>query len=571
MDADASSSLSPYALLLHALSLVPLSHYLFLSLLLLLVLFYNLLEIHFLHDLFTAFRGDPVNLIFHSSSPLCQSLAATCHVLRGRYLSTPWLSGPHLQTAFLTFFGRAPNVTYKRQLFRTVDGGTIALDWLYSDVLEDSAHVNDTSLKGCKTPIVIVIPGLTSDSTADYIKHFAFKMARQGRNVVVSNHRGLAGVSLTSDCFYNAGWTEDIRKIVEHIHSQYPEAPLYVVGTSIGANILVKYLGEDGVNTPIVGAAAICSPWDLLICDRFINRKFVQKFYNRVLAVGLQGYAQLHQSILTRLANWNNIKKSHSVRDFDDHATRVLGKFETVDSYYRHSSSTSYVRNVSVPLLCISALDDPVCTREAIPLDECRANENVMLATTQHGGHLAFYEGINASSLWWVRAVDEFLGVLHSSPFVNRVKKVQESTVPAPSESLIDQGPYVNVVGDGMVAAAGTVAMNNVAEEAPNEPLAQLNEHDQDVSLETEKDDRVVGEILNENNLIPPSQQPVSVDEKIVPMRRQIDQLSRYTRISIWLLAWIAFSTTWPWLGFALTLFLKRRFKRFMPTMLLKR
>ncbi|KAJ0010505.1 hypothetical protein Pint_33336 [Pistacia integerrima] len=64
------------------------------------------------------------------------------------------------------------------------------------------------------------------------------------------------------------------------------------------------------------------------ICDRFINRKFVQKFYSRVLAIGLQGYAQLHQSILTRLANWDNFKKSCSVRDFDDHATRVLGKFE---------------------------------------------------------------------------------------------------------------------------------------------------------------------------------------------------------------------------------------------------
>lgn len=27
----------------------------------------------------------------------------------------------------------------------------------------------------------------------------------------------------------------------------------------------VKYLGEEGVNTAIVGAAAICSPWDLLV------------------------------------------------------------------------------------------------------------------------------------------------------------------------------------------------------------------------------------------------------------------------------------------------------------------
>lgn len=42
-----------------------------------------------------------------------------------------------------------------------------------------------------------------------------------------------------SDCMYNAGWTEDIRKIVDHLHCQYPEAPLFAVGTSIGANVLV--------------------------------------------------------------------------------------------------------------------------------------------------------------------------------------------------------------------------------------------------------------------------------------------------------------------------------------------
>lgn len=48
-----------------------------------------------------------------------------------------------------------------------------------------------------KNPIVVVIPGLTSDSAAAYIKHLAFKMAGHGWNVVVSNHRGLGGISLT--------------------------------------------------------------------------------------------------------------------------------------------------------------------------------------------------------------------------------------------------------------------------------------------------------------------------------------------------------------------------------------
>lgn len=27
----------------------------------------------------------------------------------------------------------------------------------------------------------------------------------------------------------------------------------------------VKYLGEDGENTPLAGAVALCSPWDLLV------------------------------------------------------------------------------------------------------------------------------------------------------------------------------------------------------------------------------------------------------------------------------------------------------------------
>lgn len=46
--------------------------------------------------------------------------------------------------------------------------------------------------------------------------------------------------------------------------------------------------------------------------------------------------------------------------------------WQTVDEYYRSCSSCKNVGGVRVPLLCISSLDDPVCTSEAIPWDECR-------------------------------------------------------------------------------------------------------------------------------------------------------------------------------------------------------
>ena len=39
-----------------------------------------------------------------------------------------------------------------------------------------------------------------------------------------------------------------------------------------------------------------------------------------------------------------------------------------------------------------------------------------MLGITQHGGDLALFESLIASSMWWVPAVKEFLGVMHSNP-----------------------------------------------------------------------------------------------------------------------------------------------------------
>nr|KJB16179.1 hypothetical protein B456_002G216200 [Gossypium raimondii] len=427
---------------------------------------------------------------------------------------------------------------------------------------------SSAALKGDKTPIVIVIPGLTSDSAAAYVKHLAFNLARQGWNVVVSNHRGLGGVSLTSDCCYNAGWTEDLRKIIDHIRCEYPEAPLYAVGTSIGANILVKYLGEDGANTPLVGAAAICSPWDLLICDRFINRRPMQKLYDRALTVGLQGYAQLHQSILSRLANWEGIEKSSSLRDFDNHATRVLGKFETVDTYYRRSSSTNYVENVSVPLLCVSALDDPVCTSEAIPWDECRLNENIILATTPHGGHLAFYEGITASSIWWVRVVNEFFGVLRTSPHIEGRKKMQGSTMPKPLQSSIDQAPYLNVMEDGMVTAMSNEQTDAFVEDISNEHTTHSKKDEGTISDKGTSVD-LTDKLNPEKQIMQQVEQ--NVKDLIVPVQGRIDKLSRRSRQSIWLLVYIAVITTWPFVGSVVLSVLKRRFKTFKPGTLFRK
>ncbi|KAL8059817.1 hypothetical protein ABFX02_03G111300 [Erythranthe guttata] len=534
-----------YKLLFRSAFAIPLSHYLVAVCFLLIVLLYNFLEFHFVKDLLTGFRGGSIYLTYNPSSEIYHGVVSKCRTLHGRYLVTPWLSSPHIQTSFLNFFGRPPLFTYRRQMFHASDGGMFALDWLmHSDVSGADIQNNHTIAKDDTTPIVIMIPGLTSDSASPYLKHLVFNTAKSGWNVVVSNHRGLGGVSVTSDCFYNAGWTEDVREVINYLHQEYSQAPLFVVGTSIGANILVKYLGEDGENVPIAGAAAVCSPWDLLIGSRFISRRLIQTFYDRALTIGLQGYAQLHETRYSRLANWDGIKKSRSIRDFDTHATCLVGNYETVDTYYRRCSSSSFIGKVKVPLLCISALDDPVCTVEAIPWDECRANKNVVLVTTQHGGHLAFFEGISGSRLWWVGAVNEYLGALLSSSLMHTQKKA-ENIVPnsSPLQSSIDQGPYLNVA-DGMVAPMG----NEVSEE-------NKGQTNQAVSVNKENHDFSSG---RKPDFAPDAEN--SGGSSIV--EKCMHQLSRQTNKSIWLLAYIAVISSWPIVGAALGFLFKRKFKR---------
>lgn len=363
---------------------------------------------------------------------------------------------------------------YRRQLCRTPDGGTIALDWLHPSDCVKSGDLVSSSVTGSSdvTRTVVVVPGLTSDSADAYVKHIAYSLAASGWRVVVANHRGLGGVSITSNQFYNAAWTEDLRSIINHLYQADPKTSLLAVGTSIGANILVKYLGEEGENTPLGGAAAICNPWDLLVCDRFICRTVIQRLYDKVLAFGLRSYAQLHQVAFSRIADWDLISKSCSIRDFDNHCTRVVGQYETVDTYYRKSSSAYHLHSVSIPLFCISSLDDPVCTKEAIPWDECRVNANVVLGLTRHGGHLAFFEGLTATSIWWVRATTEFLENLCASSLLHVQKHV-----PVPSsglspilENVVDKSPYLSISQNG-VAAAEEVSIKDA--DKPDELIAE--------------------------------------------------------------------------------------------------
>ena len=67
---------------------------------------------------------------------------------------------------------------------------------------------------------------------------------------------GAAAISCDAKC----------RRVVKMVQERYPSSELLAAGWSLGGNILVRYVGEEGDQCPISAAASLCNPLDLVSC-----------------------------------------------------------------------------------------------------------------------------------------------------------------------------------------------------------------------------------------------------------------------------------------------------------------
>ncbi|KAI0637069.1 AB-hydrolase YheT [Trametes polyzona] len=341
-----------------------------------------------------------------------------------------WLRSGHLQTAYCVVgdFSKIDKVEYDRKLIRTLDGGTIGIDL--------TPPAEERTLKD-DTPIIVVLHGLTGGSHESYVRSIlapACTPVEQGglgyRGIVV-NFRGCAGVPLTSPQLYSALYTDDIRVAVMYIAKLYPRAPLIGVGFSLGANVLTRYLAEEGEKSRLVAGCALACPWDLVASsDHLQNHFFHRHVYSSGMAQNLKKVIARHMNALSRFPDspaWKAAqavaaKKSMSLIEFDDTVTRVCGgssppfPFASAYDYYKAASSHKVLGTIRVPFLAVNSADDPIASNMPIGVAD---NGWVVLCLTQGGGHLGWFEAgkhfgqldrwIRKPVLEWLRAAGEDL------------------------------------------------------------------------------------------------------------------------------------------------------------------
>ncbi|RUS75894.1 hypothetical protein EGW08_016353, partial [Elysia chlorotica] len=93
---------------------------------------------------------------------------------------------------------------------------------------------------------IIFCPGIGNNSESPYIQSLVHHSQQLGYISVVLNHLGsLKKLPLTSPRIFTYGGTEELGAVRSEVERIHPGCHLILVGCSMGANIVVKYLGED--------------------------------------------------------------------------------------------------------------------------------------------------------------------------------------------------------------------------------------------------------------------------------------------------------------------------------------
>lgn len=308
----------------------------------------------------------------------------------------PWLPGPHLQTIWGRV-GRARRlVVFEREVLPTPDGDELILDHLAG--VRNGARV-------------VLMHGLEGSSFSVYVQGMLRLLRERGIGATVLNFRSCArdprdlGRSIPNRGarLYHSGETTDFDFVVRTLAARAPGETLGAIGVSIGANVLLKWLGEHPDQRLLAAGVAISTPFDLAAGARHLE-KGIGRLYAASFIASLRrkadAVAARHESARQRI-DLERARNAWTFYEYDDAATAPLHGFAGAADYYERSSSIRVLGRIRTPALCISAADDPFLPGAVLDRVRDEAPDAVELALTAEGGHVGFVSGAPWGCRYW--------------------------------------------------------------------------------------------------------------------------------------------------------------------------
>lgn len=297
------------------------------------------------------------------------------------YSSPWWLPGGHAQTIWGKLFRSRQSLKLSRRIMQAPDG--------------DEAEIH--SIRGLPdAPHVLLFHGLEGSVHSHYANGILVAAAAKGWSAHILLFRSCGEGSNLTRRFYHSGDTGDVRQAVFLVALEFPSSDLYLVGVSLGGNVLLKFLGEDPGIVPatVRAAAAISVPYDLARSAESIANGF-SRIYQRFFLTTLKKKMLKKREVFPDLPDEATIRRIRTMAEFDDLVTAPLHGFTGAADYYEKSSARRFLAGIRLPTLLLSAQDDPFLPSRVLREVESEARRNGSLYVEFHrtGGHAGFVQG----------------------------------------------------------------------------------------------------------------------------------------------------------------------------------
>ena len=291
------------------------------------------------------------------------------------------LGNRHLQTIYSSFFRKDIKLDYEIEVFTLEDQDFIECYWL---------NKNRAS-----TNIFVIFHGLSGSYRSPYIKGIMKALADKNQAVVLVHFRSCGTKDNLRAKTYHSGDCNDAIEYLKYLHGKNPKANILTIGYSLGANMLLKLLGNDFSNNFIQKSICISAPLDLSICAEVINTGFSQVYQKHLLKLlkeSLLKKYEKHDYLKLINLDKKRVEKIESIKEFDDLYTSKINNFKTAENYYKINSSKQFLKNIKTKTLLIHCLDDPFMNNNIFP-SKNELSKDCTLEIYEKGGHLGLISG----------------------------------------------------------------------------------------------------------------------------------------------------------------------------------
>ena len=255
--------------------------------------------------------------------------------------------------------------------------------------------------KAKDAPVIVTVHGLEGSCDSNYMRGIADKAYALGFHAIRMNQRNCGGTEALTPTLHNSGLSGDYRAVLMELIAE-GFCGVFFAGYSMGGNLVTKMAGELGAAAPkeLLGVAAVCPALDLGACADALERAG-NYIYQRHFVSGLMTRYLRKAELLPARYRKDGFGRIRTVREFDDAITAPQFGFKDAQDYYEASGAKRVIARVAVPLLLITAQDDPFVPYESFRGIHAEKNPMVQCLAPERGGHCGFVSREQGPERFW--------------------------------------------------------------------------------------------------------------------------------------------------------------------------